>query len=206
MLRGYIDLWLKDFNEETYKTLVNLGYKAVAVEDYHATTKRLPELIVVRKKVVSAESRKELREKLHGIKSDNIIVSVRPLGVEAARMAAHDKRVDTIIMDDETLYYIDKAQLNMMKDFNKPLEICVTELLRFSPRKKAMIYRRINFALRRNIHLVLVSCASNWNQVLIPVSTVYLFSLLANIPLKKALETITSAPHAILAKNGVKVW
>lgn len=205
MLRGYIDLWLRDFDEEMYKTLVNLGFKAVAVEDYYTATKRLPELIVIRKKIISAESRKELRDKLRGIKSENIIVSVRPLGVEAARMAAHDRRVDTIIMDDETLYYIDKAQLNLMKDFNKPLEICVTKLLCFSPKKKAMIYRRINFAIRRKIHLVLVSCASSWNHVLTPISLVYFFSLFANIPLRKVLEAITSTPHAILARNGVKI-
>jgi ribonuclease P/MRP protein subunit RPP1 len=201
----FIDLWIRRINDKTINYLVKLGYRAIAVEELSSRVRRFNGLIAVNKVVVEAENRKELRRKLQGIKTRAVIVSVKPFGIEAARMAAHDGRVDTIIIDEDTLYYIDKQQINMMKHYVKPLELSLNNYLRIDDRLKAMIYRRVNLYLRRKMPLLVSSGASDWYELLVPRSAVTMLKILFGISVRNGLLFMSNYPLEILVANGVRV-
>ncbi|ADI32702.1 RNase P subunit p30 family protein [Staphylothermus hellenicus] len=205
MKKIFIDLWIKEINEEIIYFLDKLGFIGVAVEDLSTRYKKINNLVIVKKAVISAEKRSELRKHLRGIKNKTVIVSVKPLSIEAARMAAHDGRVDTIIIDKDSLYYIDKAQINMMKQFSKPLEIPLNDFLKANRKYQSMIYRRINLALQRNIPLIISSHATKTSELLNPVGATYLSKILFDINIKQALIYLTSFPREIIVANGVKI-
>jgi ribonuclease P/MRP protein subunit RPP1 len=201
----FIDLWVKGINEKIIDYLIKLGYKAVAIEELSSKVKRFNELIAVNKVVVEAETKKELRRKLQGIKTRAIIVSVKPFGIEAARMAAHDGRVDTIIIDKDTLYYIDRQQINMMKHYVKPLELPLNNYLGIDDKLRAMIYRRINLYLRKKMPLLISSGASYWYELLVPRSAVIMLKILFGISVRNGLLFMSNYPLEILVANGVRV-
>jgi len=204
-LKIFFDLWVNKIDEKTIDILEKLGYRAIATTDNvsNIDTKGLK---IVNKIVISAERRGELLDSLRGVKERFKIVSVKPLSVESARTAAHDTRVDTIIIDDETYEYIDKAQINLMKQFRKPLELPFNKYLALNDSLKAVIYRRLKYYLSiAKQPLIISSYANNWNEVLIPRCIVYYASLLLGLHVKQALLFITSYPREILLRNGVSV-
>jgi len=204
-LKIYFDLWVNKIDDKTINVLKKLGYRAIATTD-NVSNIDDRELKIVSKIVISAKSRSELLDSLRGIKERFKIVSVKPLSVESARTAAHDTRVDTIIIDDETYEYIDKAQINLMKQFRKPLEIPFNKFLALNDSLKAIIYRRLKYYLyTAKQPLIISSYANNWNEVLIPRCIVYYVSILLGLHVKQALLFITSYPREILIRNGVSV-
>ena len=205
-MRIFIDLWINSSDTKLLRFLVKLGYRVAASTEIDKRVLEEEDLLLIRKTVVEASSRSELREKLRGIKNDYVIVSVKPISIDAARMAAHDSRVDTIIVDQDSLKYIDKAQMSLMKQFSKPLEIPFKTFLYASDRVKAMIYRRINYYLYyTKLPLIISSGASHWNELMEPRSTIYLFSKLFNIDEEKVLLYMTSYPREIIVRNGVSI-
>ncbi len=201
---NYIDLWVKKIDDKLLETAYKLGYRVLGVEGLNKKTIRKNHVLLVSKIVVSAKRKKELKKKLEGIKTRSVLVGVRPLSIEVARMAAHDKRIDTIIIDDETLYYIDKTQIHVMKYYRKPLELPLSVFLSLSTRKKAMIYRRIKLYIDNNMPLLVSSMSKTWSELYEPISLIYLLKELFEMPLKEALLTLTNYPLEILASNGVK--
>ncbi len=202
-MRIYIDLWVKKLDDKTLYLFKKLGYKAIAHEGESIATK---DIVVVKKKVVRVSSKSELLEALKGIKRDKVIVSVKPLSIEVARAAAHDSRVDTIIIDRESLKYIDKPQINLMKQFVKPLELPLSSFLKYSPSIRAMIYRRIKYYFFYAKQPIIVSsCAETWNEIMIPKSTIYLLSQLFDLSPKETILFITTYPREILIHNGVSI-
>lgn len=205
MKKVFIDLWVRKISDEIIYFLNKLGFIGVAAENINVKYKKLNGLIIVKKTVITAEKRSELRQKLQGIKNRAVIVSVKPLSIEVARMAAHDRRVDTIIIDKDSLYYIDKAQINMMKQFSKPLELPLSDFLRTSKKYQSMIYRRINLFLRKNVPLIISSHAERISELLNPIGTIYLSRMLFDIDAKQALLYLTTFPRELIVANGVKM-
>ena len=202
---NYIDLWIKRIDNKLVETAHKLGYKALGVEGLDRKVIRKNNILLINKTIISARTKKELKKKLEGIKTKSVLVGVRPLSIEVARMAAHDKRIDTIIIDNETLYFIDKTQIHVMKYYGKPLELPLNIFLKLMPRKKAMIYRRIKLYLDNNMPLFVSSMSRKWSELYEPVSTVYLLKQLFEIPVKDALLMLTNYPLELLAYNGVKL-
>jgi len=202
-LKIYIDLWIKSLDSKTAEILRKLGYKAIAVEEEREC---VADLLVITKRVIEANTRKEIKEKLHGIKRKHVLVSVKPLSIEAARMAAHDSRVDTIIIDDTCYKYIDRNQINLMKQHSKPLELPLGRWLAYTPRKRSAIYRRVMYYLfHTKMPLIVTSCAKNWNELLVPRSTIYLLSIAFHIPLSQAVLSLTSYPRELISRCGVSI-
>jgi len=205
-LRIYIDLWIKELDSDTANILWKLGFKAVAVEKLNTDKIKPNDIVVVKKKVIEARSRQELRERLRGVSREHSIISIKPYSIEAARMAAHDSRVDTIIIDKDTLKYMDKNQFSLMKQFSKPLEVSFKTLIEPNSRVKAMIYRRINYyLLYTKLPLIVSSEATKWNEVLVPVSTISFLTTLFNIDSRDALLSISNYPREILVRKGVSI-
>ncbi|MET1160696.1 MAG: RNase P subunit p30 [Thermoprotei archaeon] len=204
MLRIFIDLWLKKRDPIIEDTLAKLGYRAAAVEDtgyYNSSNK----ITVVKKIVIKAYSREELRKMLHGIKSgEPKIVTVYPIGVEAARMAAHDNRVDTIVIMPDNYKLFDKHQFTLMKQFSKPLELPLRVFTDIDSRRRAAIFRRVYYYVHRTgLPLMISSCAESYEDLMIPHSVISLFSILLNIRKKEVLLWLTNCPLEVLKKNGV---
>ena len=192
-------------DEKTAHILEKLGYKAIAYEG-DELPRQFKNLVVVKKKVLSTSNKKELLSSLKGVKREKVIVSVRPLSTEVARTAAHDTRVDTIVIDKDTYYFIDKPQINLMKQYHKPLELPFNEYLNYEPHIRSMIYRRIKYYLTYAKQPIIISSrALNWNEVLVPKSIIALLSLLFELDPREALLSITNYPREILVRNGVTI-
>jgi len=203
-LRIYIDLWVRKLDEKTRDLLEKLGYRAVVVEETGGVD--TGGLVVVKKKIIETSSREELRRALHGVKSEKCVVSVKPLSVTVARAATHDSRVDTIIIDPYTYKYIDINQINMMKEYCKPLELPFNTWFYSEPSTRSMIYRRvITYLLRTKLPLIISSSASSYNEVLVPASILSYLNILFGIDKREGLLYLTTYPREILVKNGVSI-
>jgi len=209
-MRIYVDFWIKTLDEKTTTLLKKLGYRAAVYEggdlDSEASKVADRELTIVGKVVLTESSKDELLRKLRGIKSKRVVVSVKPLSVEVARLAARDSRVDTIVIDSDALHYIDKAQLNLMKQFFKPLELPINDFIQSSLHVKAAIYRRIHYyMLHTKNPLIISSKASTWYELYSPLSLVNLVSTLFGIEPREALLYLTTYPRGILTRIGVSL-
>ncbi|MEM1825727.1 MAG: RNase P subunit p30 family protein, partial [Desulfurococcaceae archaeon] len=144
---------------------------------------------------------------LKNIKRERNIVSVKPKSVEASRMAAHDTRVDTIILDENTVYYMDKQQFSLMKQYSKPIEIPLnTFYSSIDSSLKSMIYRRVKYYLYYTKQPLIVSSrASEWYELMNPKIAVLILSQILGIDKRLALSYLTIYPREILVYNGVSI-
>ncbi len=208
-MKNYIDLWVKNIDIEMIRVLDKLGYIAIAVESLPDNLDRDSNkysIHIVEKKIIEASSKKELREKLYNIKKKPCIVSAKPLSKEVARMAGHDSRVDTIIIDADTVKYIDRNQINLMKEYSKPLELPINIWFSTPYRIRSMIYRRINYyLLRTSLPLIISSSASKWNEIMIPRSIITYMALSFGMSREELIASLTTYPREILVKNGVSI-
>ncbi len=203
---GYIDLCVdveKSDLGEAAKVAYELGYTALGVEDkgYSWKIKRINGITLYKRITITAEKEKELKEKLRGIKLKYPIVAVNPLGIQAARLAARDGRVDLVVLSTDSLDYIDKAQVSLMKQYGKPLELHVNSFLRMSGRARAMVYRRLNLFYRYLVPVVYSSGAKNWPQLIHPEGIVSLFSTLLELPRNSIRYSISSLPLEMVSKG-----
>jgi len=203
----YVDLWIKTLDDKTIAILKKLNYRAVAYEGEDVVESSVGEqLIIVRKKVIAESNKRSFLNALKGVRQEKVLVSVKPLSVDVARTAAHDSRVDTIIIDRDTAEFIDKAQLSLMKQFSKPLELPLREYLSYDPSTKAIIYRRLQQYLAYTKQpLIISSKASNWFEVFSPKSLISLTSILLGVDHRTALLYITTYPRELLANIGVNL-
>lgn len=201
-------MWVKKIDDRMIMFLKKMKYNVVVVEDIDINEPlRKDSILIVKKVVIEARDRNELRNSLRNIKKTKNIVSVKPKGIEAARMAAHDTRVDTIILDSDTVDFLDKQQFSLMKQFNKPLEIPVCILYSsLDSSLKSVIYRRIKYYLFYTKQpLIISSRASSWNELMIPKSTTLLVSTIFGVDQRIALSYLTTYAREILVYNGVNL-
>ncbi len=205
MVKAFIDLCVTGYSGELVKVLKVLGFKAVMVTSYDKRVSRADDLVIVRGVVLSSSSDKELRNKLRGIKEEYVIVFTRPLSISAARFSGRDSRIDGVFIDQDTLHYIDRAQISLMKQFSKPLILPLSSFLNTSARIKSMIYRRVIYAFNNGVNIIPVSYASGMYEVMIPISTIKLLEQLFGINEEYWLYMLTSGAKELLIKNGVKI-
>ncbi len=207
-MKGYIDFWIQSTDIESIadKAYV-LGYNTVCIVDqgFSWRVRKVGNVVFVKKKVVVSDNEKSLKELLRGIKTSYPIVSVKPTGVSAARLAARDGRVDTVVLSPDTIDYIDKTQALMMKRYGKPLEVPINSFLKSNRRIKAMIYRRIYLFYQYSVPIIYSSSASEWNELIHPRGIVSLIKTLFEIDYRHVLLSISDIPRKILVGNGVRV-
>lgn len=206
-MNGYVDLWINISNglDKIADIIKLMGYKYVCIEDHNLKwrIKVVKNIKFVKRITIEADSEREIRERIRGIKVDYPIVAVKPLSTQVARFAARDGRVDLVVLDGDTIEYIDKIQAGMMKKFGKPLEVCINCFLKVSLRKKGMIFRRIKLFYYYGVPVVYSSGASKWYELLHPKSISALMSTLVDIPKTSILYGLSSIPLEILVKNNV---
>ncbi len=208
-MKGFVDLWV-DIDPSLIDKVVDIaytmGYTVLCIEDkgFNWRTKRWNKVLVVKKRTIEVAGEKNLKEKLRGIKTVYPIVSVKPLDVQAARLAARDGRVDTVVLDKDSIDYIDKTQALMMKQFRKVLEVPINVFLESSNKIRAMMYRRIHMFYYYDVPVVFSSHARDWNQLIHPRSLVELLHTLTNIDRKYLAYSLSGLCVELLSKNGVR--
>lgn len=204
-MRVYIDFWVKRLDSKMLKILRELGYRVVLCENLVELSED-KDVSVVNKGVVESSSRADLLNKLKGIKSKGVVVSVKPLSLEAARTAAHDTRVDTLIIDSANVKFMDKHQFNLLKQFSKPIEFPLNHWLKLPLAKRTAVFQRlVVFIHRYKLPFIVSSGANAWHEVFEPRSIVHYLSNLFGAPRGLVLLSLTSYPKEILVKNGFKV-
>ena len=174
----------------------------LSYERESAATKSLDLYIgVFRKSIITANSVSELRASLREVNSRKFFITVHPMTIQVARWAAHDTRVDSILMTPENLEIFDKKQASIMKYYAKPLEVHLPYLVSGEDRVRGQIYRRLNLFVRRGVALVVGSASEKWGDLVPPFSLIKFLSTQYDIPEKTALLAITNIPRLLLLKK-----
>ena len=207
-MSGYIDLWIKIPKDlDRIASIAKLmGYIYVGLEDhgFKWKIKEINGVKFIKRITIEARTEKEIRERVRGIKVNYPIVAVKPLSIQVARFAARDGRIDLIVLDRDTIEYIDKTQAGMMKQFCKPLEFCINCFLKASSREKGMIYRRIRLFQYYNVPIIYSSGASHWNELIHPKGIVKLLSTLVDVPMTSIVYGLSSIPLEVIVRNNVR--
>ena len=207
-MNGYVDLWVNVSSDlDRIASIARLmGYIFIGLEDqgFKWKVREVNNVKFVKRITIEARSEKEIREKVRGIKVYYPIVAVKPLSTQVARFAARDGRVDLVVLDRDTIEYIDKIQAGMMKQFGKPLEVCINCFLKASSREKGMIFRRIRLFHYYSVPIIYSSGASRWNELIHPKGISALLSTLVDVPKASIVYGLSSIPLEILTKNGVR--
>ncbi|MEM1719411.1 MAG: hypothetical protein QW432_02270 [Desulfurococcaceae archaeon] len=183
---------------------LRLGYFTLACSEVHADTSKGFYVRVFEKAIITAERLSDLRSALRDVNYKKVFVTVYPVTVETARWAAHDSRVDSILMTPENMKIFDKRQASVMKYYAKALEVHLPHLLYTSSELRGMLYRRLNMFVRSNIAFVVGSSAREWVDLVPPISLIKLLSTQYDIPEKTALLSLTDVPRQILSSKGVQ--
>lgn len=200
----YIDLWIKSLDPELCRMLHETGYSIIVLEGTYPSV--CEGILVFEKKIVEAASRKELLHKLRNV-DRKYVVSVKPRSVESARVAARDSRVDTIILDEDSVRFMDKHQFNLMKQFVKPLEFSLNTWLRTSLKNRALVHRALFTCIHRyGLPIVVSSGASKWNEVIHPKSAIEFLSSLLNIPPIISNLYVSVYPRDVLVRKGFNIY
>ncbi len=209
-MSSFIDFWI-DADTSVLEELVDyarmLGYYILCVEDKGFEWKVIKKkgVRLVKRITIVEDSEKSLKERLRGIKVDYPVVVVKPTGIQSARLAARDGRVDAIVLDSESIHYIDKTQASMMKRSGKPLEVPINSFVKSSRRVKAMIYRRLYLFYQYGVPVIYSSCARDWNKLVHPKGVVSLIKTLISIDYRNVLLSLSDIPREVLVRNGVRV-
>ncbi|MCX8199450.1 MAG: hypothetical protein N3E36_05425 [Sulfolobales archaeon] len=203
---SYVDFGVSSIELDKLTLIARrLGYRALLIEDGESlvSSTRMNGVTLVKKQVITSLNEVELRKAL-STTSKSIVVSVRPLGVSAARLAARDSRVDAVVLDLETLNYIDKQQFSMMKRFSKPVELPL-KLITMGERALAKVIRRLIYAAHIEVPIVFSSKASDWSELYYPKSIALLLSQMLSLEPVVMLSGFTTIPREILVRKGVKL-
>jgi len=206
-LKGYVDLWVRvsDELDKIADIAWIMGYKYVGIEDhgYKWKVKVVNRVRFIKRITIEARTEKEIRERVRGIKVEYPIVAVKPLSIQVARFAARDGRIDLVVLDRDTIQYIDKTQAGMMKQYRKPLEVCINCFLKASSREKGMMFRRLRLFQHYSVPIIYSSGASSWNELIHPHGVTTLVSTLLGIPRSSVIYGLASLPLEILVRNGI---
>ncbi|MCS7128404.1 MAG: hypothetical protein RMI83_03925 [Desulfurococcaceae archaeon] len=203
---SYVDFGVSSIELDKLTLIARrLGYRALLIEDGESlvSSTRMNGVTLVKKQVITSLNEVELRKAL-STTSKSIVVSVRPLGVSAARLAARDSRVDAVVLDLETLNYIDKQQFSMMKRFSKPVELPL-KLITMGERALAKVIRRLIYAAHIEVPIVFSSKASDWSELYYPKSIALLLSQMLSLEPVVMLSGFITIPREILVRKGVKL-
>lgn len=196
-------MYVQQCNRRLLEVASKLGYSTLVCGDVCSDVLGDPFVKVFKKAVITAEKLSELRSALRETENKKMFVTVCPVTVEIARWAAHDTRVDSILMTSENVKIFDKRQVNVMKYYAKTLEVHLPHLLHDDSELRGMLYRRLNMFVRSKVALVVGSSAKEWVDLVPPLSLVKFLSTQYDIPEKTALLSLTDVPRQILHSKEV---
>jgi len=201
--RVFADIHTALCSNEILSMYYKLGYTLIACEKFSGRPGEVAErsVSVVSKVVISASSVGELKEALGRVEYRESVVAVYPESVEVARWAAHDSRVDVILLAPGNIKVFDKKQFNTMKYYSKPLEIRIPHLLYSSSEVKGYFYRRLNMLVRSRVGFALGTSASSLYELIHPIVVIKALKTLYDVPEKVTLLALTDIPRQIILRK-----
>jgi RNase P/RNase MRP subunit p30 len=202
--RLFADIHATLCSREILQLYYKLGYTHVAClekqaeHNLHSVNTRT---VIVDKVVISASNIDDLKSALTRIEHKRTIVTVHPETTEVARWCTHDSRVDTILLTPSNIRVFDKGQFNIMKYYDKPLEVHVPHLLYSSSDIKTQFYRKLNMLLRHRIGLTLGTSTRSLYDLVHPVVVIKAVKTLYDVPERVALLALTDIPRQLIARK-----
>jgi len=211
LTKYYCELYIKPNTLESgwkiIELLVKLNYRIICIEASNELYTKLRDkakewgVKTCRRITLKTTSDSETKRKLKAIRVKYDIVSVQPLGLSAARLAARDTRVDLIQLTCSSQRYIDRTELEMIKKNNKILEIPLKELR--NNISNVLFLSKIRKVLRvverHDINIAISSAAETDTDVWHPLHIASLL-VLFGLSNTKALLTVTNTPCSLLTK------
>lgn len=198
-------MYVQRCDRQLLEIALKLGYSTLIcsdVSDAYSNALGDPNVKVFKKIIITAEKTSELRSALQEIGHKKTFTTIHPVSVETARWAAHDTRVDSILMTPENVKIFDKKQVGVMKYYAKTLEVHLPHLLHNDSELRGMLYRRLNMFVGSRVAFVVGSSAKKWVDLVPPVSLIKFLSTQYDVPEKTALLSLTDIPRQILRSKG----
>jgi ribonuclease P/MRP protein subunit RPP1 len=154
------------------------------------------------------KSSAELLEALRTHRKSFEIISVVCTGKQAARQAAKDHRVDTLMFPSRAIRLLDEAEAELARFSGVALEFSLSMLLElggFLPPYLAEARRNVKKALRRGIPLVFSSGASDVYGLRAPRDLAAAAETLLELPESSGISTVSRSPMAIVERNRGKL-
>lgn len=203
MRRVFADIHATLCSDEILSMYYKLGYILIACEKFIGRLSDVSErgISVVSKVVIGASDIGDLKEALGRVEYRESVVAVHPESVEVARWAAHDSRVDVILLTPSNIKVFDKKQFNTMKYYGKPLEIRIPHLLYSSSEVKSHFYRRLNMLVRFKVGFTLGTSVNSLYELLHPLVAIKALKTLYDVPEKVTLLALTDIPRQIIFRK-----
>lgn len=132
-----------------------------------------------------------------------LIIAVEPKELSVCKWAAHDQRVDLITID-PTYLNIDKGLANLLKEYQKPVELIYTPLLRVSGPRRSKLFRNyykiLTWVLRKRIPLVISSGGTSIFDLRGKREIIAILSQLG-LPQSTAQTAVSKTPARIIKKR-----
>jgi RNase P/RNase MRP subunit p30 len=204
--RFFADIHAVTCSREVLQLHYKLGYTHVAcLERRFERGSDLVGISVVNKVVINAGSVNDLKIDLGRIEYKSTIVTVHPETTEVARWCTHDSRVDTILLTPRNIQVFDKGQFNVMKYYDKPLEVLVPHLLYSSSDVKSQFYRKLNMLLRWKVGFVLGTYTKGPFDLVHPVVVVKAMKTLYDLPERATILALTNTPRQLIDRKRVNL-
>ncbi|MEZ0393916.1 MAG: hypothetical protein ABWK00_02570 [Desulfurococcaceae archaeon] len=188
----FVDAWIRRTEEELLMIAKECGVKAVAAEGLDKPLEEVVGLRIYRKVVFAGDEK--LKEKIRGVKRSPALVSVVPLLENTARWAAHDGRIDTLVLTNENAHIFDRGQLGAMKHYGKPLELAFSSIFNANEAELARLAKVVEEAFSRGLKLVISTAASEPYEYSHPWTMVALVSSLVGTGPEALIESVSANP------------
>lgn len=155
----------------------------------------------MKKLIIETDSINELKDVLRRIDYKNNLITVHPLSITVARWCVHDSRIDTILMTIKNIEIFDKKQLKMMRNYGKPVEVSMKDLLTDDSKLRGMLYRRLNLLVKYDVALTIGTGANDSYEIFHPLTIIMILNTMYDMPIKRAMLALTDNPRQLLYRK-----
>ncbi len=165
-------------------------------------------LMLVSKKTIQENSIEKVKAQLANYRPHYDIISVYTTDDKVVKWAAHDRRVDFIVIDTFNYKIVDRALCSLIKQYNKSFEIRLSDIIDFTNPKslseairkgkkifKVILDEKVSFVLTANPKKPTHMRSGDQLRAL---------SSLCDVPYNKTRGSTNTIPLKIIAKNILK--
>ncbi len=205
-MNPYVDLCVRPRNpaeaEAMARRMASMGYGAVGVEGEAQLVKPFIEagLVAVTRVTVEAETGAEALRLVRRIRGSYSIVALRPRGVEAARLAARDGRVDVVVLPPGMARYMDRSEARLLRLGGGVVEVHLRSVLEKDGRGLRGLMIIARRAVAYDTPFTVSSCATSAWELWHPYSVRGLLVSLG-VPENHARLAVTAYPMQAIARG-----
>ncbi|WP_168064385.1 RNase P p30-like protein [Sulfolobus sp. S-194] len=171
-------------NSALFNYLKKVGYDYFLSEDHLMGHRRIS---------IEAKNSKSIANFLKS--NPKSLVFVKPLSVDALKYSIIDDRISGVILSAENTHIFKKTMLNLIREYEKPVEIQLRHLNSFVLRKFIIwSYKWISFPL-------ISSCANSLGEIWPPLSKINLL-VIHGADEEEAIDWIYFSPQRLISKYG----